>query len=141
GQGASTSLLLLWNYHLAPVEPTFPVTVEEYYPELALRGMAVMIPGLAKYFDRAPKPYIDGGYYTKTRENRPLIGPLPVEGAYVSSAYSGFGIMAGCAGGELVAAHVTGSTLPDYASAFTLERYDDPAYIARIEACSATGQI
>ena len=59
----------------------------------------------------------------------------------MSSAYSGFGIMASCAGGELVAAHVTGSALPDYASAFALARYDDPAYLARIEACQATGQI
>jgi hypothetical protein len=40
-----------------------------------------------------------------------------------------------------VAAHVTGSALPDYAPAFTLSRYDDLAYIRRIEACGATGQI
>ncbi len=80
GHGASTSLLILWNYHLEPVEPVFPVPIEAHYPELALRGMAVMLPSLARYFDRAPKPYIDGGYYTKTRENRPLIGPLPVAG-------------------------------------------------------------
>jgi hypothetical protein len=49
--------------------------------------------------------------------------------------------MASCAGGELVAAHVTGSALPDYAPAFALSRYDDPAYMERIEACRATGQI
>jgi hypothetical protein len=49
--------------------------------------------------------------------------------------------MASCAGGELAAAHVTGSTLPDYAPAFALSRYDDLAYLARIEACQATGQI
>jgi glycine/D-amino acid oxidase-like deaminating enzyme len=67
---------------------------------------------------------------------------LPVAGAYVTSAYSGFGIMAGCAGGELVAAHVTGSTLPDYAPAFLLARYDDPVYARRIETWGATtGQI
>jgi glycine/D-amino acid oxidase-like deaminating enzyme len=103
--------------------------------------MARMVPGFAGYLERMPRAYVDGGYYAKTRENRPLIGPLPVAGAYVSSAYSGFGIMAGCAGGELVAAHVTGSTLPDYAPAFSLARYDDPAYVARVEACAATGQI
>ena len=100
-----------------------------------------MVPGFRGYLDRMPRAYIDGGHYAKTRENRPLIGPLPVTGAYVSSAYSGFGIMASCAGGELVAAHVTGSALPDYTPAFTLSRYDAPAYVRRIEACSATGQI
>ena len=51
---------------------------------------------------KAARPYVDGGYYIKTRENRPLIGPLPVEGAYVSGAFSGFGVMASCAAGELV---------------------------------------
>ena len=132
-----------------PVKPAtsgpdaMPIPMREppHYPELVLRGMARMVPGFSGYLDRMPRAYVDGGYYAKTRENRPLIGPLPVTGAYVSSAYSGFGIMASCAGGELVAAHVTGSALPDYAPAFALSRYDDPAYIQRIEACSATGQI
>jgi glycine/D-amino acid oxidase-like deaminating enzyme len=104
--------------------------------------MARMLPAFRGYLERLPRAYVDGGYYMKTRENRPLIGRLPVGGAYVSSAYSGFGIMASCAGGELVAAHVTGSTLPDYAPAFALSRYDDPAYVRRIEAWGATtGQI
>src|SRR5262245_32251295 len=137
----SQTLLVLWSYDAAATEVVFPLPEPPYYTELVLRGMARMIPGFAGYLERMPRAYVDGGYYAKTRENRPLIGPLPVAGAYVSSAYSGFGIMAGCAGGELVAAHVTGSALPNYAPAFTLDRYDDPAYIARIEACSATGQI
>jgi glycine/D-amino acid oxidase-like deaminating enzyme len=141
GHGGSTSLLILWNYHLQPVEPTFPVTAEEHYPELALRGMAVMIPGLAQYFDRAPKPYIDGGYYTKTRENRPLIGPLPVEGAYIFGALSGYGLMAACAGGELLAAHITGAALPRYAAAFLPSRYDDPEYRKLLDNWPDTGQL
>src|SRR5262245_29861020 len=141
GHGASTSLLILWNYHLDPVEPVFPVTAEEHYPELALRGMAVMIPGLAHYFDRAPKPYIDGGYYTKTRENRPLIGPLPVEGAYIFGALSGYGLMAACAGAELLAAHIAGAPLPHYAPAFLLARYDDPEYGKLLDDWPDTGQL
>jgi glycine/D-amino acid oxidase-like deaminating enzyme len=141
GHGASTSLLILWNYHLEPVEPVFPPVVEEHYAELALRGMAVMIPGLAQYFDRAPKPYIDGGYYTKTRENRPLIGALPLTGAYVIGALSGYGLMAACAAGELLAAHIAGGQLPTYAPAFALSRYDDPAYQALLEHWPDTGQL
>src|SRR5215213_3778683 len=109
GHGESTSLLVLWNYHLDPVAPTFPIAVAEHEPELALRGMATVIPGLARYIDRAPKPYIDGGYYVKTRENRPLIGPLPLAGAYIIGALSGYGLMAACAAGELLAAHICGN--------------------------------
>ena len=137
----SRTLLVLWSYDCAAVDVVFPMSEPLHYTELVLRGMARMVPGFAGYLERMPRAYVDGGYYAKTRENRPLIGPLPVAGAYVSSAYSGFGIMAGCAGGELVAAHVTGSALPDYASAFAVSRYDDPDYIRRVEACSATGQI
>ena len=141
GHGASTSLLILWNYHLDPVEPAFPIVVEDHYAELALRGMAVMIPGLARYFDRVPRPYVDGGYYTKTRENRPLIGALPVEGAYVIGALSGYGLMAACAAGELLAAHVVGAALPGYAAAFAPARYDDPAYRALLERWGDQGQL
>ena len=64
----------------------------------------------------------------RTRENRPLIGPTPVEGAYISCAYSGFGIMASCEGGDLVARHIGEAALPDYAPAFPLSRYQDPDY-------------
>jgi sarcosine oxidase, subunit beta len=141
GHGASTSVLILWNYHLEPVAPVFPIRVEEAYPELALRGMSVMIPALARYFDRAPKPYIDGGYYTKTRENRPLIGRLPVEGAYVLGALSGFGVMAAPAAGELLAAQITGATLPAYARAFAPDRYDDPEYQKLLDNWGDVGQL
>ena len=100
-----------------------------------------MIPGLRAYYNRLPRPVVDGGYYAKTQENRPLIGPLPVQGAYMIAALSGFGIMAGCAAGELLAAHVVGSELPDYAPWFLLERYDDPAYLRLLESWDASGQL
>lgn len=141
GHGASTTLLILWTYHLEHVEPSFPIAVDDDYPELALRGMSVMIPGLSRYFERFPKPYLDGGYYMKTVENRPLIGPLPVEGSYLIGALSGFGLMASCAAGELLAAHITGSALPHYAPAFALARYDDPTYRALLDNWPDTGQL
>jgi glycine/D-amino acid oxidase-like deaminating enzyme len=93
------------------------------------------------YFDKIPKPSVDGGYYTKTRENRPLIGPLPVEGASVIGALSGFGIMGACASGELLAAHLTGSGLPHYAPAFRLERYEDREYQKLLESWGESGQL
>jgi glycine/D-amino acid oxidase-like deaminating enzyme len=92
-----------------------------------------MLPGLRAYFGRAPRPVVDGGYYLKTRENRPLIGPLPVGGAFVLGALSGFGLMASPAAGDLLASYVAGETAPDYAAAFRLDRYDDPSYQALLE--------
>jgi glycine/D-amino acid oxidase-like deaminating enzyme len=100
-----------------------------------------MLPGMKAYVDRLPKSSVDGGYYTKTRENRPLIGKLPVEGAYIIGGLSGFGVMAACGAGELLATHLTGSKLPHYASAFALERYDDPKYKKLLETWAESGQL
>jgi len=134
-------ILILWPYHCRPVPETFPIDIPEEVTELCLRGMATLVPGLSVYLDRIPKPWIDGGYYTKTRDNRPLVGRLPVEGAYVHGALSGFGLMASCATSELLAAHVTGSAAPDYAAAFRLERFDDPDYVATVESWGDSGQL
>jgi len=137
----SDVILIIWTYDVRPVQPVFPFSVDPHYAEICLRGLARMIPGLETYFGRIPKPVIDGGYYTKTRENRPLIGPLPIEGSFVIGALSGFGIMASCAAGELLAAHLTKSELPSYAPAFCLERYNDPEYQRLLENWPDTGQL
>ena len=137
----SNILLIIWTYDITPVEPVFPITFDPHYSEIALRGLATMIPGMRAYFDKIPKPSVDGGYYTKTRENRPLIGPLPVEGACVIGALSGFGIMGACASGELLAAHLTGSGLPPYAPAFRLDRYEDREYQKLLESWGESGQL
>lgn len=141
GRGDSTTVLMLWPYHTPPVEPIFPLPLDPAYAEVVLRGMTAMLPALAGYLDRLPRAVVDGGYYTKTRENRPLVGPLPVGGAYVIGALSGFGQMASAAAGELLAAHVAGADLPEYAAAFRLERYQDPAYRALLEQWATSGQL
>ncbi len=141
GGAASQSVLILWTYEMDPVAPTFPLTYDPNYPEIVLRGMAEMIPGLSAYFGKMPKFVVDGGYYVKTRENRPLIGRLPVEGAYLIGALSGFGLMAACAAGELLADHILGNPLPHYAPAFSLDRYEDPEYQKLLESWGASGQL
>ena len=130
----SDALILYWTYEEEQAsEPEFPFDWDPRYPEIVLRGMSRMLPSLERYFGRLPKPWIDGGYYVRTRENRPLVGPLPLEGSFVCAAFSGFGIMGSCAGGELLAAHVTGGPLPPWADAFAVTRYDDPAYQALLD--------
>jgi sarcosine oxidase, subunit beta len=128
GGAGATTLLMLWEYARRVQDPVFPVKTDPLFAEIVLRGLAKMLPGLNAYFDNPGRPWVDGGYYTQTRENRPLIGRLPVEGAYVIGALSGFGLMAACAAGELLALHVGGGPLPGYAPAFELSRYEDPTY-------------
>ncbi|MBX0326408.1 FAD-binding oxidoreductase [Oscillochloris sp. ZM17-4] len=141
GEGGSRQLLMLWEYNEAEAEPRFPPPLDPEFPEIVIRGLSAILPGLRGYFGRIPRAYLDGGYYTRTRENRPLIGPMQVEGAYMVCALSGFGVMGACAAGELVAAHICGEALPAYAAAFRLERYTDPAYQALLEQWGDVGQL
>jgi glycine/D-amino acid oxidase-like deaminating enzyme len=130
GGSESPYVLALWEYRRRVMEPTWPVPVDPLYAEVVMRGMGTMVPGLAIYRDRLPRSTIDGGYYTKTAENLPLIGPTATGGMYVVGALSGFGVMAAAGAGELAARHVTGGPLPDYAATFLPSRYDDPHYLA-----------
>jgi glycine/D-amino acid oxidase-like deaminating enzyme len=134
--------LVLWTYDIQTLEPVVPLPpFDPHYFEVVLRGLSRMVPALEGYLGKLPKPVVDGGYYAKTQENRPLIGPLPVEGAYIIGALSGFGIMAACAAGELLAAHMMGTALPAYAPWFLLERYEDPAYQQLLADWDESGQL
>ena len=141
GREESQTILMLWEYQTKVMEPVWPPKMDEQYPEIALRGLAAMLPRMKEYFGRMPRPQLDGGYYTKTRENRPLAGPMSVDGAYVIGALSGYGIMSACGVGELLAAHVTGGELPSYAKVFEISRYDDSGYAKKLESWREIGQL
>ena len=125
-------LYLIWTYETDTRPYTWPPAFAERHKEILIRGCAAMVPAMRPYVGAGAPGVLDGGFYCKTRENRPLIGRLPVEGAYICAALSGFGIMAAHAAGELVSMHVTGGTLPEYAPAFDPRRYEDAGYLARM---------
>jgi glycine/D-amino acid oxidase-like deaminating enzyme len=122
-------------------EPTWPLFRDDLYPEAVIRGLTTMVPALDRYRHQLPHSVVDGGYYTKTRENRLLVGPMQTNGMFTVAALSGYGVMAACAAGDLLAAHVTGGPLPAYAPVFTLERYTDPSYLEMIARQEDEGQI
>lgn len=147
GYGASRTVLMLWDYHgdhrhdPAP----FPMPGDDAYPEVVLRGMTRLAPGLARYLARVPKMWMDGGYYTKTVENRPLVGAVGPEGSWVLGALSGFGVMAAPACAELLASQVAGAGVPAasaaWAAAMRPGRYEDAEYVARLATWGGTGQL
>ncbi|HYS91998.1 MAG TPA: FAD-binding oxidoreductase, partial [Candidatus Acidoferrales bacterium] len=141
GAGESTSVLGVWTYDVEPVEPAFPPDFDSSHPEVVLRGMARMIPAMAAYVERLPRCFVDGGYYTKTRENRFLSCPLPIEGAYVIGALSGYGMMSSNGAADLLADYIAERPLPPYASAFHLDRYHDPAYQKLLDHWGDSGQL
>ena len=133
GGADSPYVLALWEYHDRVLDPVWPIPGDDLYPEVVMRGLTTMVPGLSAYSDRLPESFVDGGYYTKTVENRPLVGPAGPDGIHLLCAFSGFGIMVSAGAADLLAAHITGSELPDHADAFLLSRYEDPDYAATIE--------
>lgn len=143
GYGNSQTVLMLWDYHSTHryPAPIYPLPDDPVYAEVVMRGMVALAPALAPYVERLPHMYVDGGYYTKTEENRPLVGPAGVRGAYVNAAFSGYGLMVAPAAGELLAAHILGHVLPEHANAFTLDRYERPEYQAQLAAWGNTGQL
>jgi glycine/D-amino acid oxidase-like deaminating enzyme len=141
GSGDSQTILMLWEYKTQIMDPVFPPPLDQDYAELSLRGLSTMLPRLKEYFGHIPRPLMDGGYYVKTPENRLLVGPLPVQGAFGIGAVSGYGIMSACAAGELLASHVVGSKLPAYAPAFSLARYNDPEYQKILMNWGESGQL
>ena len=126
-------IYLIWTFETAVTPYVWPPRFDPRYGDVVLRGCARMIPGLTAYVGTSSPGVVDGGYYCKAPENRPLAGPLPVQGAFVVGALSGIGVMSAMAAGELLSLHVAGGALPDYARWFLPSRYDDPAYRALVE--------
>ena len=122
------SILGIWTYETRVERPTFPPVFAPNYVDVVIRGLAVMIPGLGAYVEDGPPAIVDGGYYCKTPDNRPLIGPTAIEGVFLLGALSGFGIMASQAAAELLATYVLDLPRPDYATGFHPARFGDPAY-------------
>jgi len=141
GGPESEMVLMLWEYQSIEMEPTSNPPMDEYYPEVALRGMTRMIPALKGYYGRASRPQLDGGFYTKSRDNRPIVGPTSTKGLYLIGGLSGYGIMSACGVGELLSLQISGGELPDYSRAFMLNRFSDTAHLKWMETLTDTGQL
>jgi glycine/D-amino acid oxidase-like deaminating enzyme len=133
-----------WAYNQQLSEPQQDLanepTADPQFPEIVMRGAAAFIPALLPYIDEPPTRYSHyGGYYTMTEENWPLIGPMATDGAFMAAALSGFGSMSACAAGSLCAAWITGSELPDYATALSASRYDDDALLQELQNATSKG--
>lgn len=126
-------LLLIWTFDAETGPPAFPPRFDPDFAEVLIRGLARMIPGMNRYFGTGSSCHVDGGYYCKTPDNRPLIGALPIAGAFVVGALSGYGIMGSQAAAEMVTAAVLGAPPPALGAAFAPGRFDDPAYVTAID--------
>ena len=129
-----------WAYNetaaLAKRDPSF----DAFFPDIVIRGTSRLNPGLAPYVSRPPgKLQHYGGWYTMTEENFPIIGPYQQPGAFVIGALSGFGSMAACAAGKLIADYLTGGSLPDYAADLSLQRYSNAGLMSDLANMGSRG--
>jgi len=131
-----------WAFNRTASEPDWSPALDDFFPEIVLRGAARLNPGLKRYYEALPvKRSHYGGYYTMTEENWPIIGPLATPDAFVVGALSGFGSMAACAAGSLCANWVMGKGLPDYAGVLSLQRYSDDSLMEELRALNETGSL
>ncbi len=136
------NIKLGWAYNRDPEQPKWETSDDVDFPNITLRGASRFIPALAPYVDQPPTPVKQfSGYYTRTPENLPLIGPLRHQGLYTVSALSGYGTMAACAAGELCATSMVADQLPQYAPYFDPQRYADGSLMAEIHRVTSDGQL
>ncbi len=101
-----------------------------------LARATTIVPGLGAYLDRPEIVAHDGGFYARTPDGLPVIGPLGPDGWHVVGGLAGFGAMMACAAGELAAIGVLGETVPELRVAFDPRRFGDPAAGTRRKAGS-----
>jgi glycine/D-amino acid oxidase-like deaminating enzyme len=139
-EGGGSWVKLGWAYNRQDGVPEWVPPLDPRFPEVVLRGASALVPALKAYEGRPPRRLTHyGGYYTMTRENWPLIGPMGPPGAFMVSALSGFGTMAACAAGELCADWIAGRALPAYAAGLGLARYDDETLMTELDALQGQG--
>ena len=132
-----------WAFNTSEDKPMWNSSNMDIFPQLVLKGASSFIPGLSDYEESIPVPIVDyAGYYTRTKENWPLIGPTSKQNVFVIGALSGFGTMAACAAGELCASYILSETeLPDYSTYFHPNRYQNPKIVKELEASGNDGQL
>lgn len=127
GSTTDDTVKLGWAWDQTPTEPTADPPCPPEFPRLVLERAATIVPGLGAYLDR-PSQVIahDGGYYARTPDGLPVIGPLAVDGVYVVGGLAGFGSMMACAAGELAAGWALGEAMPALSAAFDPRRFREP---------------
>ena len=132
-----------WAWDQRASEPNDDPACPPDFPRMVQLGASTFIPGLST--ESAVLAY-EGGYYARTPDGRPLIGPIGTgapSGFFAVAGFAGFGAMMAAAAGDLAADLICGETAPtDVAAAFDPRRFDDAAYLESIRnGTLATGEL
>ncbi|MEM7194665.1 MAG: FAD-dependent oxidoreductase [Pseudomonadota bacterium] len=135
-----TWIKLGWAFNQTRTTALTVAALDDFFPEVVLRGAARLHTGLKRYYGNFPREFSHyGGYYTMTDENWPLVSRTHVNDFIIAGAMSGFGSMAACAAGELAARLASEQILPDFAESMSLQRYDDNALMGELRELQSKG--
>lgn len=132
-----------WAFNTNNELPQWETPFSDFFPQVVLKGASSFIPLLSAYENDIPTPITEyAGYYTRTKENWPLIGPTEIPNVFVIGALSGYGTMTACAAGQLCSKYILNqSELPDYAPYFHPNKYQNSAIVKEINAIKSDGQL
>ncbi|HEY52781.1 MAG TPA: FAD-binding oxidoreductase [Caldilineae bacterium] len=108
GPGAA----LAWAEPEEPSPPAMHISPDPAFPFRVLEGVYRLNPFWLDVAETLPRSqvFLDAGQYTVSPDHNPLIGPVPeVEGLWVSSGFSGHGVMATPAAARLLAELIDGA--------------------------------
>lgn len=122
--GLTGAIKLGWARDQNATEPVSHPVCPPGFPREVIARAATIVPGLAAYVDRPPELVAhDGGFYARTRDGLPVIGPHGPSGGFVVGGLAGFGSMMAAAAGDIVARWVLDEAQPDMAAAFDPRRF------------------
>jgi glycine/D-amino acid oxidase-like deaminating enzyme len=132
-----------WAFNKMSEAPKWEPSNFDFFPQIVLKGASHFIPQLSEYENNIPTPIIEySGYYTRTKENWPLIGPTEVQNTFVIGALSGYGTMAACAAGKLCSEYILNiKELPNYATYFHPLKYQNQDIVMEINELKSDGQL
>ncbi|MEB8328522.1 FAD-binding oxidoreductase [Flavobacteriaceae bacterium KMM 6897] len=132
-----------WAFNTKNELPQWETPFTDIFPQVVLKGACSFIPQLIEYENDIPTPITEyAGYYTRTKENWPLIGPTEMPNVFLIGALSGYGTMTACAAGQLCSKYILNATdLPDYAPYFHPNKYQNLDIVKEINAIKSDGQL
>ena len=129
--GLAGAIKLGWARDQTPSEPVADPVCPPDFPREVLARAATIVPGLAAYLENPPELIAhDGGFYARTPDGLPVIGPHGPDGGFIVGGLAGFGSMMAAAAGDLVASWVLDEAQPDMAAAFDPRRMSEPRHVA-----------
>jgi glycine/D-amino acid oxidase-like deaminating enzyme len=139
--GIHDTLKLGWARDQTPSEPVADPPCAPRFPREVIARAMTLVPDLGAYLAAPEILAHDGGFYARSPDGLPLIGPLGPTGAFIVGGLAGFGSMMACAAGELTAAWVLDEPRPIVAVAFDPGRIGTPASTARSGGVQPAGEL